>query len=239
MTTINKLKAFICKRIRRLLGVDWIHDYQRDLLDQQHFLQSVSSVIHVGANSGYERELYDRFGLKVLWIEPLPKVFEQLKENLAEFRRQHAIQALVTDIDGQKYDFHVASNNGASSSIFELNEHKEIWPDVEFVETISLESKTLASLLNEQGFDPSDFEALIMDTQGSELLVLKGAESMLKHFRFIKTEVADFDSYSGSCTVDDIDDFMRSHKFRRFSCQRFARRKGGGAYYDITYRNIG
>ena len=223
------------KKLKKIL----IGKIRPEIPESNHFLNSVSSVIHVGANSGQERGLYDRFVLRVLWIEPIPKVFEELKSNIADSKRQHAVQALVTDVNDKEYEFNVANNNGQSSSILELNEHRDIWPKVEFVDSIKIQSRTLVSLLEEQDIDPTYFEALIMDTQGSELLVLKGAESILKHFRFIKTEVADFESYSGCCTVDDIDDFLRSHKFRRFSCKRFACRKDGGAYYDITYENIG
>src|SRR5215472_4628952 len=38
------------------------------------FLRGVSGVIHVGANTGQERELYEKFGLHVVWIEPIPEV---------------------------------------------------------------------------------------------------------------------------------------------------------------------
>lgn len=69
------------------------------------FLKYVSGVIHVGANAGQERELYNKFGLRVVWIEPIPQVFEALKANLREFPNQRAIQCLVTDRDDEEYQF--------------------------------------------------------------------------------------------------------------------------------------
>ena len=42
------------------------------------FLRSCSGVIHVGANSGQERELYAQHGLNVVWIEPIPEVYTAL-----------------------------------------------------------------------------------------------------------------------------------------------------------------
>ena len=53
--------------------------------DPDRFLRKVSGVIHVGANAGQERELYAKFGLRVIWIEPIPEVFEKLKMNVAKF----------------------------------------------------------------------------------------------------------------------------------------------------------
>jgi len=204
--------------------------------DPDRFLRSISAVIHVGANTGQERDRYEDLGLCVLWIEPIPKAFEELKSNISQFPKQQAIQALITDEDNKTIRFNIASNNGASSSILELKEHKDICPNVEFVETMELKSKTLVSLLKEHNIDASSFGALIMDTQGSELLVLKVATSILKHFTFIKSEVADFESYSGCCKMNDLDKFMRIHGFRPYSRHAFAHRKEGGTYYDVTYK---
>lgn len=204
--------------------------------DHDRFLRNASGVVHVGANSGQERGLYAELDLRVVWVEPIPGVFEELKSNIAGFPKQQAIQALVTDQDNKAYDFHISNNQGASSSILDLKDHRDIWPTVEYTETISIESKTLVTLLREHEIDPSSFDVLIMDTQGTELLVLKGSESILRHFEFIKTEVADFESYAGCCRLEDIDKFLAKHGFSRFDCHTLVRRSGGGKYYDVTYR---
>lgn len=49
------------------------------------FLREVEGVIHVGANSGQERGIYNRFGLRVIWIEPTPEIFMELRKNLRLF----------------------------------------------------------------------------------------------------------------------------------------------------------
>lgn len=90
------------------------------------FLEEISGVIHVGANIGQERDLYNKLGLFVIWIEPIPEVFQMLKQNLQGFQNQRAFQYLVTDIDGREYQFHIANNTGASSSILDLEQHKDI-----------------------------------------------------------------------------------------------------------------
>jgi len=38
--------------------------------DPDGFLQKVSGVVHIGANTGQERELYKKYGLRVIWVEP-------------------------------------------------------------------------------------------------------------------------------------------------------------------------
>jgi FkbM family methyltransferase len=204
--------------------------------DPDRFLRKISGVIHVGANTGPERELYAKNGLRVLWIEPIPEVFEALKANLADFPLQSALKCLITDKDNVEQRFHIASNNGHSSSILDLNLHKDIWPQVTYVKTITLQSKTLASLLKEEHIDTFKYDALVMDTQGSELLVLKGAVPILQNFIYIKTEVPDFESYTGCCQLSDIASFLAHHGYREFSRYKFAKHPNGGSYYDIVYK---
>jgi len=202
----------------------------------ERFLRDVPGVIHIGANTGQERDEYRRFGLRVLWVEPIPRVFERLSANLRGYPDQRAVQCLVTDRDGAEYEFHVASNNGASSSILDLKLHQDIWPEVQFKETLKLTSVTLASLLQQQQIDPADYPALVMDTQGSELLVLQGGLPVLRHFDYVKTEVPDFESYAGCCQLAEVDAFMRGNGFAELHRDRFATRAQGGSYYDVLYK---
>jgi FkbM family methyltransferase len=203
--------------------------------ERDKFLNDISGLIHVGANTGQERYLYAAYGLRVLWIEPIPEVFEKLVANLKAFPEQRAVKDLVTDRDGEEYKFHISNNSGLSSSILGLKQHKDIWPDVDYTESIPLTSTTLNSLLQREQIDPAEYQALIMDTQGSELLVLHGAVPVLKNFQYIKTEVADFEAYTGCCQLADINAFMTEHGYRESFRRMFASRTGGGSYYDITY----
>lgn len=200
------------------------------------FLQEVSGVLHIGANIGQERKSYARLGLRVLWVEPIPEVFSELVNNIKHFQDQQAVQALITDREKQLYSFHIANNNGASSSIFNLKKHQDIWPEVVYTKTVQLESCTLVSLFNKEYIDPENYQALVMDTQGSELLILKGAKPLLKHFKYIKIEVPDFESYEDCCQLPDVEDFMTQQGFSEWSRNRIARRKQGGNYFDIVYR---
>jgi FkbM family methyltransferase len=203
---------------------------------EQQLLKSISGIVHVGANRGQEIDKYAKFDLDVVWVEPIPEVFAQLLNNIKTQQKQRAFQALITDVDYKTYQFNVANNNGASSSIFQLKEHKEVWPTVHMTKTITLKSKTLATLFEEEQLDATKYQGLVMDTQGSELLVLNGSLSLLKYFRFIKTEVADFEAYEGCCQLSDMNRFMISSGFREYHRKKFGRAtKSGGFYYNIIY----
>ena len=202
------------------------------------FLRNVSGVVHVGANTGQERALYERHGLAVIWVEPNPVVFEKLKSNIAEFPRQRAFRYLVSDQDDVQCTFHVANNDGASSSILELKLHKEVWPDVTYEKSISMQSITLASLVEKERINLNQFDALVLDVQGAELLVLQGAEALLDSFSFIKVEVPDFEAYAGCCQLVDIDAFLIPVGYRRVSHRKFGHHADGGCYYDVVYKRV-
>ena len=204
--------------------------------DHGQFGGHVRGVVHVGANTGQERLIYDKEGLNVLWIEPIPSVFDTLVANIRALPKQRAVCALVTDRDGVDTPFHIANNDGKSSSILELKHHADIYPDIKFKSSITLKSTTLATLFAREGLNPADYGALVMDTQGSELLVLQGAVPLLRSFEYIKTEVADFESYAGCCQLADIDAFMRRHGYAEIWRKKFSERAQGGSYFDVIYR---
>src|SRR5262245_41851719 len=89
------------------------------------FLKLVPGVIHVGANTGSERNEYAKHRLRVVWIEPIPEIFTTLTTNIRGCPDQVALNALVNDRDDVEYAFHVSNNGGLSSSIFDLGLHRE------------------------------------------------------------------------------------------------------------------
>jgi FkbM family methyltransferase len=220
----------IGKALKRRLGSMFRRSSDR-------FLKKVSGIIHVGANTGQEINLYAQYGLSVVWIEPIPDIFEKLKANLAGFPKQKAIKGLVTDREDAEYHFHLANNNGASSSILDFDLHKDIWPDVTFDKSIDLFSVTLPTLLRDHNVVLDDYDMLTIDTQGSELLVLKGALPILQNFTYIKTEVPDFEAYKGCCQLKDLELFLGTKGYKEVSRHKFASHPGGGSYYDIVYKN--
>jgi Methyltransferase FkbM domain len=135
--------------------------------------------------------------------------------------------------------FHVASNQGASSSILPLAEHQRMWPEIFYIEDIILTSVSLPSLVTKEDLDLTKYQALVLDTQGSELMILKGAAGILPSFRFVKVEVPDFESYQGCCLLAELNSFMESHGFREYRRDPFESAPGLGTYFDVLYERTG
>ena len=200
------------------------------------FLWDVDGALHIGANTGQERHMYANMGLVVVWVEPIPEVFNQLSLNLQNYPNQHAVKALVSSLDGESILLNVASNNGESSSILAPGHHLESWPEVKFGQQIQLNSISLSTLVRENCSHLPNRSALILDTQGSELMILQGGSEMISRFQYVKVEAPDFEAYVGCPTASEIIDFMAKVGFvlkgKFLGAESVI---GKGKYFDLVF----
>ena len=99
-------------------------------------------------------------------------MFETLSFNLCGFQNQDALCTLRAE------DFHIANNESASSSMFAIGvgEHAKAWREGHFTETIILETTWLDDLI----LTDTLLDAVIIDTQAAELMVLQGVPRILE-----------------------------------------------------------
>ena len=204
--------------------------------DNALMFRACRGIVHVGASTGQERLHYQARGLDVLWVEAIPEVFERLAQNIAGLPKQQAFQALVSDSDGDAKTFFVSSNEGMSSSYLPPKQHKEVWPQVTFEQTLSLTTTRLDTLFERERLDHNRYDGMVLDTQGSELSVLKGAGYLLRRFRFILVEAADFESYEGCCQVSELREFMMDNGFKEKRREVFCS-SDVGSYFEILFEN--
>jgi FkbM family methyltransferase len=232
------IRHVIGNGLRRIVGKDRYIRLRNGYRAEHAYLRKVWGVIHIGANSGQERDLYAAFGLHVAWIEAIPEIFETLKLSISEFPEQHAYNYLIADDDGKAYKLHIADNNGASSSILDLAKHTEMYPRIAYEDAITLKGATLPSVLAAEHLDILRFDALVLDTQGSELKILKGAANLLSNFKFVKVEVPDFESYKDCCQIGELSAFMVLNGFRESNRHPIIHTPGVGTYFDVLYERI-
>lgn len=201
------------------------------------FFHDIQGLVHIGANGGDERHMYHDLGLNVLWIEADPNVTEILKHNIEGYKNQRAIQGLITDVDDKEYQFHISNNAGLSSSILDLKDHVYVWNYVKYIGSIPLKSVTLSTLFKRENIDPRMYQGMILDTQGSELLVLEGSKDILHNFKYIRTEVCDFESYKDCYQLRDIESFMSKFGYKEIAREITEVHPVLGKYYEVVYEN--
>ena len=122
---------------------------------------------------------------------------------------------MVTNEDGKEYEFNIASNNGHSSSIYPMKEHKEIWKDVKELRKEKLISSRMSTIVKENNINLLDYQVLIVDVQGAELEVLKSFDGNIKHFEMIEVEVSQRELYEGQVLFDELNTYLESMGFVR------------------------
>jgi FkbM family methyltransferase len=196
-------------------------------------------VIHVGANAAQERNHYKNLGIKnVIWIEADPNLFKIGKKNILnkKYIGQKIYNYLVTNRNNILYYFNIANNGGNSSSLYTLNKLEKLYPGLKYVKKIKLRSKTLTKIFKIEKIDINKYQTLIIDTEGSELLILKGAKELLPHFQFIKLEVADSALFQENVGSQKIRKYL--NKFNFIELKRTEIYKNSlGKVFDILYIN--
>ena len=183
------------------------------LIDVQRIKQSlnnpITGIIHIGAHECEEKDIYQSLGLssenrQVIWFEGDPSMYGWARTTYPTYDVRHALLK-----DKREITSFMRATNSQSSSIFDLHLHKKYHPDVGEMSRLPMVSSTLDIEL-ENTADRNKYNFLSMDTQGSELLILKGAEKTLAHIDYIYLEVSTEELYKGAPLFGEIDLFLRN-----------------------------
>jgi FkbM family methyltransferase len=236
---MSKFRLLIKSLFKRTIMTNIISRYLRRKSDPIDLLVSLlgrktnlRTLVHVGAHVGQERGHYEAAGfMKILWIEGSPTTHERLavimaaqnaqNEKAGRVARHETLCGLMTDSDGEMLTLKEYSNDGMSSSLFAPTETmRERWPDVKETgggETVP--SARLDTLLAMSAtFGKPDL--LVVDVQGAELMVLKGATETLKHAKAVICEVSSQPYYQGGVLYPELSVFLAKHGFEPQSVPR-------------------
>jgi FkbM family methyltransferase len=196
-----------------------------------HGLNAVG-VLHVGAHKAEEAEEYISCGLAskhpIIWVEAQANLVRNLESQLDS--KLHKIYCAVAwDRSGEELTFNVTSKS-ASSSLFDLGRHLEIYPEIKVDETIAVRTSRLDEVLH-----PDDeFNFVVLDIQGAELPALIGLGDRLNRVNWIFTEISREALYKGATQFNDLDSFLRDQGFERVFSAWDRKAGWGDAFYVRT-----
>jgi FkbM family methyltransferase len=172
------------------------------------------NVFHIGGHRGDEAGKYKEQGAQtVVFVEAIPEIFKALEQNLLPYPDFFAVCAVCSDVTGAEVDFHVSSNDGGSSSLLGLGNLPKFYPRIHYVETLRLKTTT-ADDLRAARFKDIHFDTLVLDVQGAELYVLRGATTLLEQAKSLCIEVSEDELYEGGCTLEEVMAYVRQFGFR-------------------------
>lgn len=186
---------------------------QKPNLELLEALHASKGIIHMGGHRGEEAAVYDWLHKKTLWFEANPKIFIDLKNHVMTFINQKAYNILLYQLDDKEFSFNISSNDGASSSIYSFGE-ESLKENLKMIDTIKLSSKKIDTFFSQENLEADDYDFWVMDIQGSELPVLKGAEESLKSCNFIYVEVSKGNFYEEGTQWNEIKTFLMERGFK-------------------------
>jgi len=216
------MKKFIKKMIKRIInfyGWKLTKNYKnRSYINQKPNLQLLRSlhaakgILHMGGHRGSEAAIYNWLHKKTLWIEANPRIFVDLKNHISTYINQKAFNELIYHIDGEKLKFNISNNDGASSSVYNFGE-ESIKQNLKMIETISLVSKKIDTLFNENKINSAEYDFWVIDLQGAELSALKGAQNSLKNCNFVYVEVSKGEYYKNATQWKELSEYLKKFDF--------------------------
>ena len=171
-------------------------------------------VIHIGAHEAQEASVYAQNELEpVLWFEAIPILVERARQNLVQFPNQEIQEALLWSEPDQEKVFHLASNDLGSSSVFDFHLHAASYPEVKMSDSLTLVTTTLDVEVSDFSKLTQEVAYLVLDVQGAELEVLKGAVNTLQQFEVIMSEVSTRELYKGAPVYSNLVEWLSDQGF--------------------------
>jgi FkbM family methyltransferase len=184
---------------------DFIDHANLDLVSQSR------GVLHIGAHLGQESEDYAIRGKPVMWVEADPMTFLELNKNISQHKNQSAYNIVLGD-QKREIEFFRASNGLASSSIFSFS--KNSFKNVTTSEVLLLPMSRLDTNFTTDELE--NFDHWVIDVQGAELLVLKGAGQLLSICRTLFIECSKSEYYNGGVQWNELQNYLKGQGFRYF-----------------------
>ncbi len=188
-----------------------------------------NGVIHIGAHYGEEYKTYKDLSIyPIVFIEALPHIYNTLITSVGP--ECICINTALGNIEGT-IKMHVeTANGGASSSVLKPKLHLHQHPQIQFHTEVEV-SITKLDLLN---IPSCNF--LVIDVQGYELEVLKGASNYLKNVDYIIVEVNRDEVYENCVHINELDSYLNNYGFIRVETE-WSGYLSGDAFYIKTNKN--
>jgi FkbM family methyltransferase len=175
-------------------------------------------VIDIGSNVGdITRELIQDKNNFVISVEPIPYLANNLKNLESNHSDLKVINCAISDEDGEQ-TFYINEPHCTSSLKKFNDEVKNKWPNrLNYKEKIIVKTIKLSTLIEELSLQNEIISFLKIDTQGSDLDVIKSSEKYLSNIKEIKCETfitdKNNDLYIDESKSDEVIEFMNQNDF--------------------------
>lgn len=219
MRQLTALALRVVKEIFLVLGVE-IQRARNSLSEKNvlaQFFQAhvIDIVFDVGANIGQYHDLLREIGYAndIISFEPLSGAHDSLIKLAASDQKWVIAERQALGSSDSEILINVAGNSASSSILPMLDRHRVAAPQSEYVSRELVPMKRLDSI-SAQYLTGRSSGLLKIDTQGYELEVLSGADSVLHQFIAIQVELSLVPLYDNQSTFAEICAYLSERGFQ-------------------------
>jgi FkbM family methyltransferase len=178
-----------------------------DLLLQHNIIPN--GVIHIGIHDGDEIEIYNNLNIKnIICFEPMPEAIEVFR---SRFPYQDIQPLALSSASGVRSFF--VTNDGRqsqTSSFFDIRpEYINMTGGIKDI--INVDTIRFDEWYKDNNINLSNYDTLIIDTQGSELEVLQGFGNLLSIFKYFIIECSEKAIYIGGSDAQLVVDYLNQY----------------------------
>lgn len=172
----------------------------------------IKGIIQIGSHYAEEVSIFDDLGVvDLILIEPLTAAFTEMQRRVGQRPNTEMLQLALGNEEGTATMYVETINEGQSSSLLKPSKHLEHYPHIVFPNMEEVKITKLDSLK----FNRTQFNGIVIDVQGAELMVMQGAVKTLEHIDYIYSEVNREPLYENCTLVEDLDAFLSKFGFIR------------------------
>ncbi len=165
----------------------------------------IKGIIHVGMWDFVEYGCYTKLvGNNVIGIEANPQVYKDMAKPVADKWGFKCFNEFLSDKDKEVRDFYFA---GEGSSLYKGQ------PQWNKNVSIKVQTKTLATVIEENNIDMNGYDFLNIDAEGAEFDVLKGFEKYLDYINVIDLETSYDDRHRSGADHNTIVQWLGERGF--------------------------
>ena len=165
----------------------------------------IKGIIHVGMWDFVEYGCYTKLvGNNVIGIEANPQVYKDMAKPVADKWGFKCFNEFLSDKDKEVRDFYFA---GEGSSLYKGQ------PQWNKNVSIKVQTKTLATVIEENEIDMNGYDFLNIDAEGAEFDVLKGFEKYLEYINVIDLETSYDDRHRSGADHNTIVQWLSERGF--------------------------
>ena len=165
----------------------------------------IKGIIHVGMWDFVEYGCYTKLvGNNVIGIEANPQVYKDMAKPVADKWGFKCFNEFLSDKDKEVRDFYFA---GEGSSLYKGQ------PQWNKNVSIKVQTKPLATVIEENNIDMNGYDFLNIDAEGAEFDVLKGFEKYLDHINVIDLETSYDDRHRSGAEHNTIVQWLSERGF--------------------------